>query len=317
MNYKFNIFLIIGTYILVISLEYFRVIKTYPVSLADIYNSGISTFFIGLNAIAIMVITNFYSKMIVRELKSKLEDEQFLKDKMSKEMSRLESSAQLGFLVTRIAHDIRGPLASIKGYAQLAGSAPGLDDELKNDLLTVEHEVDRVVGLIEKMQRFIKPGTGQRNYVSLIEILEVVTTVICLDERMRRIKLTKKYPKEDIRIFSNAEELQQVFFNLLKNALEALVESAREGGEIQVKVTTDESWIITAIKDSGIGMSPETKQKIFTNFFTTKKNGTGLGMGIISDIVYGHGGKIELNSESGKGTEILVFLPNLNNGKEH
>lgn len=304
-----NIILILISFLLLIFLEYFQLIKPYPLSNLDIYKSGISTFFITLNILTMILITGLYSKIIFHRLKLRLEEEQFLKDKMSKEMSRLESSAQLGFLVTRIAHDIRGPMAAIKGYAQLAGSTPGLDEELKNDWLTVEHEVNRVVGLIEKMQRFIRPGTGQRNYVSLIEILEVVTTVICLEEKMRRIKLVKKYPKEDVMIYANAEELQQAFFNLLKNALEAIDESAPEDGEIQVKVTEDESWIITSIKDTGIGMSPEIKQQIFANFFTTKGNGMGLGMGIISDIIYGHEGKIEVNSESGKGTEILVFLP--------
>lgn len=308
-NTNFNIFSIIGGYLLVVFLEYFRLIRIYSISTTSIYGSGVGTFFVIFNTLGIMVITSYYFKILVGQLKLQLAEEQFLKDKMQKEMIKMESSAQLGFLVTRIAHDIRGPMAAIKGYAQLSQSESGISEQNKNDWLIVEKEVNRVVGLVEKMQRFIKPGTSQRNYVSLREVLEIVLTVISLDEKMQKIKLVKIFPEEDVFVFVNAEELQQVFFNLLKNALDSIIEAQRSDGEIGIKVYSENSWVTAVFKDNGVGMTAEVKEKIFTDFFTTKKGGMGLGMGIVRDIIYGHGGKLEIDSEFGKGTEMRVYLP--------
>jgi two-component system nitrogen regulation sensor histidine kinase GlnL len=229
----------------------------------------------------------------------------------SDNLSNIESLA-LG-----MAHEIRNPLGGIRASAQL------LRQELKNPeqqeyLDVVISEVDRINRLIERMMNFTRPGELSLKEINIHKILKDITLLEQEAVAQKHIRLEQVYDPSIPLIQADEDQLKQVFFNLIQNAIEAssdkgkiqLVTRVSTGYSIKARHTANPGQsIVVEIIDSGMGIGDSDMKNLFTPLFTTKSKGSGLGLPISLKIVENHGGKIKITSEKGLGTTAQVFLP--------
>lgn len=217
-----------------------------------------------------------------------------------------EKFAALGRLSAGVAHEIRNPLNSIKGFIQYFQKKLDLDEEdyKYTDLMLTE--VDRLNRVISKLLAYSKPREPRMSIRSLDEIIDHCLRVLEREFAGASIRLERKSCGESVPlVLMDADQMTQVFLNILLNAIEA----TPAGGAISVtSETTTDGKVTLAIQDSGEGIPREHLDKIFDPFFSTKKKGTGLGLAIVKSIIEAHDGEIDVESEVGKGTKFIVSL---------
>ncbi len=225
--------------------------------------------------------------------------------KMAQEMVQSERLSTVGRMASTIIHDIKNPMSSIRLYAQLMQK--NLVDEKYSKMAEgITKEIDRFVAMTQEILDFSR-GVSQMNFekVETTKLIEEVTFFIGKNLEKKNIDLIKNINYEGD-IVLDYDKMFRVFYNIIGNAADAMP----EGGSLTIQVFKDDNMINFVFKDSGIGMTEEVKSKIFEPFFTHgKKHGTGLGMAIVKRIVDDHFGKIEIESEPGKGTSIIIKLP--------
>ncbi len=223
---------------------------------------------------------------------------------------RAESLAAAGQLAAGAAHEIRNPLTSIRSTIQYIlqdypGSSPkGL---LLQELLS---EVDRIDGTVNGLLALTRTGEGDPAPVNLADELEH-SLVLIRPQALHKSVAVESIKTADLRVMGVANELKQVFLNILLNALQAIP----EGGTIRCECAewTQEMasvrWAQVTISDSGVGIPPGDLDKIFDPFYTTKRDGTGLGLSVCHGIIQRHEGEIDIQSALGKGTTVSIRLP--------
>ncbi len=220
-------------------------------------------------------------------------------------ITRAKNLASLGELSAGMAHEIRNPLTTIKGYAQYIKSELNQNSELISDVSTIESEVDRLNGIIDRFLIFARPNHPELQSEDINGLLS------------RVLKLYKRELPSNICVITNFEKLpfvlldsdqmEQVVLNMLLNAVQAMP----DGGELSIKTRYLKQFELAEIiiADTGLGISSQNYDKIFEPFFTTRNKGTGLGLAICSRIVENHKGFIEVNSTQGEKTEFIIRLP--------
>jgi two-component system sensor histidine kinase HydH len=221
------------------------------------------------------------------------------------EMARSQRLVAIGSLAAGIAHEIRNPLSSIKGFATYFRSrCEGHPEEVKT-ADTMIGEVDRLNGVISQLLDFAKPTDIHPRPVSLASLTQGVLDVIKaqISGHIKiRLDLDDKMPD----VLLDPDKFHQMLLNLLLNALEAMP----GGGILTIKaVLKDNNTLTVEISDTGSGIPEEDMEKIFDPYYTTKSTGTGLGLAIVQKIVEAHGGTIRADSSPGRGTAMTIMLP--------
>jgi signal transduction histidine kinase len=238
---------------------------------------------------------------------------------------RQEKLASLGRLAAGLAHELNNPLSSVAGFAEALQRRAGPDGvtdasglaEFQEYVTTIQQEVARAAAIVRRLLDFARqrePAFG------LVDISSVVTNAVSFVQRQASLANQKivvgSFPEGSV-VYADAQMLQQVFLNLLTNALDAI----EGGGEVQIAVhrrreegepRLKHDWLDVVVSDTGSGISPEDLAKVFDPFFTTKEvgKGTGLGLAVSQSIVEQHQGSIEVHSGGlGKGTVVTVSLP--------
>lgn len=217
-----------------------------------------------------------------------------------------EDLASVATLVAGLAHEIGTPMSVIQGHAELLDSSVN-DEQGHWRLRTIREQIDRISRIMETLLSTARPREPVNAPLEVGDVIE--TSLAFLTEKFarRRVRIERRFaPAPTIR--GDAEKLQQLFLNLLLNAVDAMP----SGGTITVDVGTDaRGWLEVRLRDTGTGMDAEELAQIFTPFFTTKEvgHGSGLGLVVASDIVTNHGGEIFAESEPGVGTEFRIVLP--------
>lgn len=211
--------------------------------------------------------------------------------------------AVAGQIAAGIAHEVRNPLTSVNGFLQLMKTQyPERTDYFD----IIFSEIKRIDFVLSELLVLAKPQSVHFQEVQLHELLEQVITLLKTNAVLSNIDLKQPFKRQDAgAILADANQMKQLFINLIKNAIEAMP----EGGSIYIsteKVMNE--WKIT-IQDEGKGMSEEDIQKIYDPFFSTKKEGTGLGLTICATILKDHHGRMDVSSELGKGTAFHIYLP--------
>jgi two-component system sensor histidine kinase HydH len=217
-----------------------------------------------------------------------------------------EKFAALGRLSAGVAHEIRNPLNSIRGFIQYFQKKLTLEEEdyRYTDLMLTE--VDRLNRVISKLLAYSKPREPRLGIRSIDEVLDHCIRVVEREAEEAGVELSQKPPTDEIPlVLMDTDQITQVFLNILINAIEA----AAGGGKVSVgyDMSPDDRVLIT-VEDTGDGIPAEDMDKLFDPFFTTKRKGTGLGLAIVKGIVEGHGGEIETESEPGKGTRFTISM---------
>lgn len=221
--------------------------------------------------------------------------------KAEQELARSEKLSLAGRLATGIAHEVRNPLTSIKGFIQLMknnGSDPN------GYLNVVADEIDRIETILSELLLIGKPREMRFEWNNFKEILDNVTTLIQSQGILYNVDIQTEYLCELPKVYCDGVQMKQVFINFLKNAIEAMP----DGGTIRVKAEIENDTLVVTVADQGMGIPDEQHQMLGQPFFTTKKNGTGLGLSICYQIIHNHNGKIDISSDE-NGTTVKVYLP--------
>ncbi|MBM7653071.1 two-component system sporulation sensor kinase A [Neobacillus cucumis] len=213
-----------------------------------------------------------------------------------------EKLSVAGQLAAGIAHEVRNPLTAIKGFLQIMETE---DNNHKSFFEIIQSEMDRIELILSELLVLAKPHELKFNAVDLITLLENVKTLIDTQAVLNGIQITLNYNIHNLTIHCDQNQLKQLFINLLKNAVEAMP----DGGNITIEVKQyGFSMVKIYFKDTGRGMPQEILKRVGEPFFTTKQDGTGLGIMISKQIVENHGGNINIWSDE-QGTIIELILP--------
>jgi PAS domain S-box-containing protein len=226
--------------------------------------------------------------------------------RVEQQLFESEKLAAVGRLAASIAHEVNNPLEAIKNALYLM-QIGGEGDKNSRFLEIARKETERVSHIIRQMLGFAR-RPGEVDWVDINQLLE--ETLVLLEKKMRqlRIRITKSFDDSLPRIKARADQLRQVFLNLIINAQQAIE------GEGQIVISTSryeqalQPSIVIQLTDTGVGIAEDDLTRIFDPFFSTGKKGTGLGLWVTQDIVRQHGGRIEVSSEIGRGTVFSIVL---------
>ncbi|WP_180954068.1 PAS domain-containing sensor histidine kinase [Bacillus sp. M6-12] len=225
------------------------------------------------------------------------------KKKTEETLHKTEKLSMVGQLAAGIAHEIRNPLTTIKGFVQLLGESTGESKLLFTD--TILEEIDRINFIVSEFMVFAKPHTYYFRECNVTEIVESAIQLLEAEAALKNVIVSFRYPSETPYITGEKNQLKQVFINIIKNAIDAMP----YGGEINVEVMPASSELIISIRDTGLGMSEDQVKKLGEPFYTTKEDGNGLGLMVSFKIVQDHNGTITIESAPNRGTQFNIAFP--------
>lgn len=229
---------------------------------------------------------------------------------LERQQRQNERLAAIGEMAAGIAHEIRNPLASISGSVEILSSKKAFDKKFTPLIEVILREAQRLNGFIDSFLNFSKRPDLSKRLVDLEKVLDEVMELLRFNGKWKDLYQIQKINeiKGKTQFLFDPNQIKQVFYNLISNACEVML----EGGKIEVRLSESNEtprMIRIDIVDQGLGIPEEKLPKIFTPFYTTKKRGTGLGLAIVHRIIQEHGGSISVKSEVNKGTVFSVYLP--------
>jgi two-component system, sporulation sensor kinase A len=233
-------------------------------------------------------------QVIIRDISERKKNEELLINS--------EKLYVAGQLAAGIAHEIRNPLTSLKGFLQLLASGRK-NNNLYYDIMG--SELDRIEDIVRELLMLSKPQVYELSYHDMRIMLRETVTLLETQAILHNIAIDAEYGNDPQWIYGVENQVKQVFINVIKNAIEAMI----DGGSIQIKLTREMDGVYVRIRDEGPGIGQDQLAKIGQPFYTTKEKGTGLGLMVSYKIVDNHQGKISVNSEIGKGTLFEIMLP--------
>lgn len=223
---------------------------------------------------------------------------------MEEAVRRSEKLAAVGAMAAGLAHELRNPLASMGGSIQLLAEGKSFGDEERRLMTIALREADRLNGLISDFLTFARPSPPSFDALDARTVIEETLELFRNDPSHRSLSLRAEV-EGALPVRADAGQLRQVLWNLLKNAAESLDGT----GSVRVAAFPKGATALVQIIDTGGGIDPTDLPHIFDPFYTTKSKGTGLGLALVHSMIAGHGGRIEVASELGKGTTFTVHLP--------
>jgi signal transduction histidine kinase len=229
---------------------------------------------------------------------------------IEKNLRSAEKLSTLGEMAAVLAHEIRNPLGSIRGTAEILRDDYRPSDP-KYEFIDIQiRETERLNRVVEDFLRMARPLPTEMVRCCVQTELKTVALLVANDARERRISLVLEPPTVDVVVKGDGEKLRQAFLNIAINSLQA----TPGGGYLTISTSvcrSDDAAAMCEIRfcDSGEGIDTESLARIFEPFYTTKPDGTGLGLAITKKIVEGHGGTLQVESVVGQGTTVLIRLP--------
>ncbi len=244
--------------------------------------------------------------------------------KMAKELEKREEQllqakklVSLGVLISGVAHELGNPLNNIsmlsEGFLTYYDSLS--DEEKKKFMQDIQEQADRIKKIVRNLLDFSRQKKPELKVCKLEEVIEKSLALVENQLKISNIKVHKNFPSSLPNVQIDEDQIQQVLVNLYTNAMQAM----SKGGDLFIDVFTSDTKnnIIIKVRDTGIGINPETLPHIFDPFFTTKgTKGTGLGLSVSYGIIRQHNGKISVESEQEKGTTFTIELPVYQENKE-
>lgn len=281
-----NIFILIKTFI--ISLEVFYIIKPFDL----FFHNFIYVF---VNSVVLYCIS--YLVLFLLQKGEEIID-------LNNTLLELEKEKSLRASLFKITHEIKNPIAVCKGYLDMMDT--NNKEKMDKYIPIIKGEINRTLTLMDDYLDYTKIKV-EKDIIDIYYLIE--DTLDSLNGLLKKNDVIGdfKIPNKELYINADYNRLKQVLVNVFKNAIEAKKEDSDLKISLRTKIDNDNLLII--ISDNGIGMDDETLKRVSEMFFTTKKNGTGLGIALSKEIVELHGGTINYFSELGKGTKVVITLP--------
>lgn len=233
-----------------------------------------------------------------------LEDVSALKD-LTDQLVRADRLASMGELTAGVAHEVRNPLGVIRASVQLLEDAKCDESRIHDAVSVIKQEIDRLDGVIKALLDFGRPSAPA---FGAVDVDAVIADVVRFTERFAQqagVMISVHIAEDLPRVKADADQLKQVFLNLMTNAVQAMDE---RGGHIRISVDRDRDYMVVRVADDGPGIDVDDLDKVFDPFFTKRDEGTGLGLTIVHRIIDQHEGRVEVRS-SDEGTTFTVRLP--------
>ncbi len=225
--------------------------------------------------------------------------------KMQEELRKLDRLSALGQLAAEVAHEVKNPLGIIKNSAQTLESNPLSEMRRKEIVSFIIEEAERINKVVDNFLQFARHPKMKKEKTNIIDVLNRTIRLISDTLTKNNIEVIKDYTERIPLVRVDPSQLQQLFLNLILNAIEAMP----KGGELKISAQLEREEILIAFSDTGRGIPSKLQKKIFEPFYTTREHGTGLGLAIAQKIVESYGGRITLESEVGKGSTFKILLP--------
>jgi len=226
---------------------------------------------------------------------------------LQERVTRSERLAALGSLAAGVAHEIRNPLSSIKGFAQffLKKNPPGTTDHKYSEVMI--QEVERLDRVIANLLDYANPKEPAQEQTALADIINRSIALITDDAKAKKVDVTVEIEENIPPVKVDRDQITQVLLNIALNGLDAM----KQGGKLAIRCFMDDErkFVIIEVEDTGHGIPEEELPRIFNPFYTTKKTGTGLGLAIAHRIVENHKGTLSVKDTGGSGTTFRITVP--------
>lgn len=233
------------------------------------------------------------------------------------QLRRADKLAALGTLAAGVAHEVKNPLhalgLNLHLLAEELGSTRPSLEEVRSYLDILRSEVQRLHRIVENFLRFAKPSIPEVKPLDLNGLVERVLSLVAFEAADHGVTIDIEFDPALETVPGDEGQLAQVFLNLTINALQAMP----SGGTLTVITQRRNGWAEAIVKDTGEGIKQEVLPHVFDPYFTTRPGGVGLGLAVVHRIVEGHHGTIDVESEAGKGTMMIVRLPLISPGGEN
>lgn len=247
-------------------------------------------------------ITTYYDKetnMYIIQMADSTE-----KENLQVQLAHSGSLSAVGQIAASIAHEIRNPITTLKGFTQLLKASA--TDDSKRYISVIEDEIDRMESILGEMLVLSKPAVKKKSTFSLEVLVDEMVAILQPKALMEGIEInTEVCIKESPLLHGDPDKFKQVLLNLFKNALESM----EHGGILTIGLSDEDKKLILTIKDTGKGMTLHQVNQIFMPFFSSKPGGTGLGLPFVLKTVEEHGGTIAVESQVEIGTKFVLTLP--------
>lgn len=221
-------------------------------------------------------------------------------DKTGKQDEHSSRLASVGEIAAGIAHEVRNPLTAVKGFLQL------LKEHSPHTYIDIaQEELENAISTLQNLLNVSKPDVEDEPLTSFSLCAEIESILGLFQDQIYRVSVVKRFEDGDVEISGRKNQLKKAFFNLLKNAFEAIPDQ----GSIDIHHFLKDNMIYVQISDTGVGVPEEKIRLLGTPFFTTKTEGTGMGLAYVFSTVYQHGGTVEVESRENQGTTFTLRFP--------
>lgn len=225
--------------------------------------------------------------------------------KLEEQLRRTERLSAMGKIAAYMAHEIKNPLASISTGIEFISHKLPAENSVKGYIDMILKEIYRLDRLIKNLLSFAGRKPVKKTAVNIVEILKECILLLAPEMIGKDIEIKENFEENELIVHLDPDQFKEIIFNLVRNSIEAI----EKEGEIELGFRRVGNNVILWCKDNGKGIKEEYLPHVFEPFFSTKKGGSGLGLAIVHKIIEEHGGKVEVESEYGKGTIFKIYLP--------
>ena len=230
--------------------------------------------------------------------------------RLEEQLIQAEKLAAMGQMLAGVAHELNNPLTAILGVTELLRERQGEDDSTKRQLELTHRQARRAARIVQNLLEFSRPASPQKKPLDLSNLLDRTLQLHEHSLRRNNVEVDFRLQPDLPGVIGDANQLIQVFLNLITNAEQAIRE-VRDAGRIQIRAGRNGNQLAITVQDDGVGIRPESLPRIFDPFYTTKRpgGGTGLGLSICMSIIREHGGNIEAETLPAGGSAFTIYLP--------
>jgi signal transduction histidine kinase len=228
------------------------------------------------------------------------------------DLAHINRVTTMGELTASLAHEIKQPITAAMTDAKtcrlwLERDTPDVE-EAREAASRIVKDVKRASDIISSISLLFKKDALQRDFLDVNELIREMIVLLRSEANRYKLSIRTELAEDLPRVMADRVQLQQVFMNLMLNGIDAMKGRAG-GGELTIKSESDEGQLLISVSDTGVGLPPEQADQIFRAFFTTKDNGTGMGLPITRSIIESHGGRLWVTDTSGQGATFQFTLP--------